>query len=115
MYSVTSMDQPRHPCVIVVAGKWTYDAILLSIMSTEFKRCDLPTMHVLDNTRARIIVALFSQAFITSYNAHDKLKEVLNKMHRRVDTVKLDTCFINSHDMSRFYECTKISMAKHGT
>ena len=34
-------------------------------------------------------------------------------MHERVDTMKLDECFINNHDMSKFYEWTNISMAKY--
>ena len=72
-----SMDQPRHvACVLTEAGKWTYDVGLIEKMSIEFKCFGIPTMVKLDITRVWIILAMFSQAFITSYNYHDKFKKI---------------------------------------
>ena len=93
--------------------KCFYDATLLSKISTAFERFGLRSMPVLDNKRAHIIVALFSQDFITSCNALDEFKEILNKMHRRVDMMKVDKYFINTHVMSRFYEWAKLLIDKH--
>ena len=37
---------------------------------------------------------------------------MLDKIDGRLDTIKLDEDFANSHDMSRFHEWTKISLGK---
>lgn len=103
-YSVPSMEQPGHGAyVLAAAEKWTYDTRLLSTINTECKHFGLPTMPTLDNTRARIIVALFSHAFIASCDSHDKFKSILDKICERLNIIKLDEDFINSHDMSQFY------------
>ena len=94
--------------MIIEAGKWNYDARLLSIINKEFKRFGLPTMPTLHKTRARIITAMFSQSFTTSFNDHEKFNKILNKMRGIVDAIKLDEDLINSNEMSRFYEWAKI-------
>ena len=116
LHSATSIEQPRHgACVILDVGKWTYNKILLSMKNKAFRRFKLPTMPVLDNTRTRMIVALFIESFMTSGREHDAFKEILNATHRRIDATYLDEDCISSHYASRFYEWSKISMAKHAT
>ena len=66
--------------MITEVGKWTCDARL------PFQQFDLPNIPILDNTRTRIIVDLFSQFFIICSSAHDKFKNILNSEHGGIDT-----------------------------
>ena len=69
------MDQPGYGRYVITAtGKWTYDARLISTTNAVFELFGLLTVPMVDNTRAQIIVTLFSQCFGTSCNDHDKFK-----------------------------------------
>ena len=88
-----------HRCVLT---KWTCDETLLSKINTEHNCFGLPTTPTLDNTRVRIIASLFSHSFEGGCNHHDKFKSVLDEIGGRLDTIKLDNDFVNSHGVSRF-------------
>ena len=63
--------------MLTVAKKCSYCVGLLGKINTEHKRFGLPTMPELDNTRGvRIIIAMLSQDFISSFNSHNKSKKI---------------------------------------
>ena len=99
-YSMSLMHQPISvTCVFIVAVKQIYDVGILGKINTEHQSFCLPTMSELDNTKFRIIIAILSQAFISTYNSHNKFKKILNNTHEKADAIKLDKETIKSHHM----------------
>ena len=107
---ISLMEQPRHgACVITTAGKCIWDEGLLKLINVEHERFGLTTLSKLDNTRVKIIIAMYSHAFMSGCFSHNQLKNMLNGMHVNEDEMKHDTKTINLDELSRLCECSKIS------
>ena len=58
-------------CMIVIAGKLTYDVVLSLMINAKFKSVGIHHVPKLDNARIRIMLTMFSYAFMSSFDSHD--------------------------------------------
>ena len=73
----------------------------------------LPKISKLDNTRVRMIIALYIHAFMSGCDSHDEFKSILNKLCGSEDRLKLEEDTFSSHKLPRFYQWSKIAAAKY--
>ena len=105
MHSLISIEQPVYKvCLVTEAVKWTWNARLIKKKNLTFRRFDLPIAPILDKTRIRMIVALFSQYFAASCSTHDIFKDILNVTHGRIYSTDSNEDFICGQNVSKLYE-----------
>ena len=109
-----SVDQPGcGACVLTPSTKLTSDSNLSSCINTAHEHLGISALLKLNDVRARVIVAMCSNACIDGDSAYQYFNDNLNKVQSDEINIVLDKDSVTSHKLSGLYRWTKMGASKY--